>query len=115
MRKAETQGAARFDGVALNVARTALPGNLFQADEGGDGTQVGSWRRRRGMLRSNLPTLTGTPGTLIGFQTPGGEFVLAVAHGSTISGFSGVASQDFTPPAAAGFGQSGFGEEAFGE
>lgn len=44
----------RFSGMALDAARTALPPDQFQTDEGGDRRERGTWRTRRGMVKSNL-------------------------------------------------------------
>lgn len=98
-----------FNGVAQDVGAAALPANLFQEDQGGDRYFRGSWRRRKGMLRTDLDTYSSPVTSLIGFEMAGEDFAIIVVEGTNVHGNLNTAEQDFTIPD--GWGETGFGED----
>ena len=104
---------APFSGVAQDYAPAAVPEGLFQQDQGGDRYQKGTWRRRRGMRRTDIDTLSDAISTILGFATPEG-FHLIIVGGDTIVGTTGTGTQG-TASGAVGYGEIEFGEDEYGE
>lgn len=100
-----------FKGSAANIAPQLLPDGLYQIDAGGDRFRPGSWRRRRGMLHTNLTQHTSAVTTILGFELPGEDFALALVEGTNLHGFNNVGEQDY----GIGVTGEGFGESPFGE
>lgn len=105
----EKESIAEFNGVAQDVGAAALPSKLFQEDQGGDRYFRGSWRRRKGMLRSDMATFAGPVTSVIGFEMAGGDFAIIVVAGTNVYGFLNTDEQDFTIPS--GWGETGLGED----
>jgi hypothetical protein len=82
-----------FLGVATDFAPSRLPLGLFQQDQGGDRFKIGSWKRRRGMRRSDVATRSSAIVTLIGFEVSGGDFALLEVEGVNVQGATNVAQQ----------------------
>lgn len=85
-----------FNGVAKDTAPHKIPPGLFMEDQGGDRYFRGVWRKRRGMLRSDLARITtAVPLTILGFETPGEDFAMIIAGGAYVYGFTNVGEQSF--------------------
>lgn len=90
-----------FRGLASDTAPHAIPDGYYQTDNGGDRYFRGVWRKRRGMLRTNLEKFSSTPVTVLGFRAPGTDFAsgsdyaLLVAAGTHIYGTTTVGEQSF--------------------
>lgn len=109
-------GSSEFGGVAKDVVPTALPPGLYQEDHGGDRFLRGSWRRRRGMLRSSLAQADDAVVAILGFELPGGDYALLWVEGTNVHGDLNVTDQDLeVSDAEGGFGETEFGEGGFGE
>ena len=76
-----------FQGVVKDIAPAKLPPHFFQEDLGGDRTKRGSWKRRRGLIRTNVPTVASAITCITGFHMP-------FSHGYIIA--EGVYSQGTT-------------------
>lgn len=84
-------------------------------DRGGDRTQRGAWKRRRGGRRTEIAAFASPVVGMIGFEGAN-EFHLIVVAGTTIGGFDDVDEQDWTPADTnPGWGEQPFGDEGFGE
>lgn len=84
-----------FKGVQRDCAPHAVDPGFFQEDQGGDRFFRGVWRRRRGMLRSDLAKFSAVPRTVISFETPGEDFAMVIVEGVNIQGFTNVGDQSF--------------------
>jgi hypothetical protein len=90
-----------FFGVANDTAPLALPPGYYQTDNGGDRLYRGVWRKRRGLLRTNLDKITSTPVAVLGFRAPGtdfstgSDFAMLIAAGTHIYGAHTVGEQTF--------------------
>lgn len=82
----EREQESSFKGEALDRAPTKLPPGVFRLDKGGDRTRPGSWRRRRGIVRTNLAKVDDAIRTLIGFEMPGGDYALVRGEGNSLWG-----------------------------
>lgn len=98
----------------LDVGRTNLSSNEFQTDEGSDRYKRGSWRRRRGMVHSDLPAFSNPVTAIIGIDLPGVDYALLTVDGQNIQGNQNTAAQTRTSDDPAGFGEAGFGVGGFG-
>lgn len=86
---------AEFNGVMKDTAPHKIPPGFFLEDQGGDRYFRGVWRRRRGMLHSNLSALSGVPQTILSFETPGEDFAMLIVSGADVHGFTNVTEQTF--------------------
>jgi len=108
----------KFEGTVLDAHPARLADGMFQADEGGDRFQRGSWQTRRGMLHTTVPKQVSPVQTLIGFNVPGQGEALTVLVGTQTgsaaasSGFQNVTTQG--TGSSVGFGAQGFGVGGFG-
>lgn len=112
--KAQQQGPRSFKGVMLDVSRTNLSSNEFQEDQGSDRFKRGSWRRRRGMLHSDLAAFASPVTAIIGLDLPGVDYAWVLVEGQNIQGNANPAVQTRSSDDPAGFGQGGFGAGGFG-
>lgn len=99
-----------FGGTNEQIAAPKLPDSLYQIDEGGDRYRTGSWRRRRGMLRSGIATFSSAVRFMIGFNLQGGGTALLIVEGANAHGEAGIAAQELEEVSGDGFGEGGFGE-----
>jgi hypothetical protein len=104
----EKEEIHEFGGEARDVSPQVLPPNLFQVDHGGDRYFRGSWRRRRGMLHTDMAKFTGAVTSILGFEMAGEDFAVLIVEGSNVQGVLNVVDQDYTIPS--GFGETNFGE-----
>lgn len=107
-----------FQGVARDVHPAKLPPALWQADEGGDLFERGTWRVRRGRQRLPLSPMAAPIETLFSFQTPAGSLALIVidANGN-FRGYPELTSDGGEVEPAVdleGYGIAGEGEGGFG-
>lgn len=105
---------AEFNGVALDAHPAKLGDGLFQVDEGGDRSDRGVWRVRRGYRHTTIPKQSAAITSIIGFELPGSGFGVVVVAGTSAFGFTGVAQQGDTVVSGTGFGEGGFGDGGFG-
>lgn len=98
-----------FGGVAKDVFPVSMPPGLFQDDEGGDRYFRGSWRRRLGMLHTDLSKKDAAVTSLLGFEMAGEDFALLLVEGSNVHGDLNIEDQDYD--VLEGFGETPFGEE----
>lgn len=100
-----------FKGIALDTHRARLGEGLFQADENGDRSIRGSWRRRRGRRHTTAPKQAAAVRTLIGFELPGTEFGLVLVAGATAVGVSNVTTRTVYVD---GYGVDDYGDLGYG-
>lgn len=85
-----------FKGVQNNTAAHKIQRGFYQTDQGGDRSFQGVWRRRRGLLRSDLARITtAAPDSLLGFEETGEDFCMLISGGAYIYGFTNVGEQTF--------------------
>lgn len=84
-----------FNGVQRDCAPHAVQKGFYQEDQGGDRFFRGVWRRRRGMLRTDLAKFSGVPRTVITFEIPGGGIAMVICEGVNVHGFTSVGEQAF--------------------
>lgn len=114
MRREGPSGSRSFKGTVLDVARPNLRANEFQEDKGSDRFKKGSWRRRRGMLHSDISAFGSAVTAIIGLDLPGSDFAWVVVEGTNINGNANVGIQTRDTSDPGGFGEGGFGEGGFG-
>ena len=68
--KSPDEGITDFQGIAKDIAPAKLPPQFFQEDLGGDRTRRGSWKRRRGLIRTNVPVVASPITCITGFHMP---------------------------------------------
>lgn len=101
-----------FGGIAKDVFPVSMPSAFYQEDQGGDRFFRGSWRRRLGMLHTDLAQYASPVTSLIGFEMAGEDFALMVVEGENVHGELNVTNQDYTvPDPVEGWGETEFGEE----
>lgn len=90
-----------FNGLAADTAPHAVPEGYFQIDAGGDRYFRGVWRKRRGMVRTNLAKFSSTPVAVLSFKADGTDFAsgsdyaMMFAAGTHIYGTTTVGEQSF--------------------
>lgn len=107
-----------FGGVARDVHPAKLPPQLFQADEGSDLSERGTWKVRRGRSRVPILPMAGSIETICAFETPAGSIALVLID--NLGNFRGYAQlvADGTPPSETdleGVGVGGVGEGGVGD
>jgi hypothetical protein len=105
--------ANEFGGVATDVFPVSMPPGLYQEDQGGDRYFRGSWRRRLGMIRTNLDKYDAAVTSILGFEMAGDDFAVITVEGTNVHGNLNVTEQDYTVAASAS--GEGLGETEFGE
>jgi hypothetical protein len=105
----KTDGSFDFKGEARDIPPQILPDGVYQEDSGGDRFLRGAWRRRRGMLHTDVAKTTNPIVSILGFELPGEDFALAYAEGENLHGNLNVIEQTY------GGGGSGWGDTEFGE
>ena len=109
MNKDKEDVTNEFGGVARDVFPVSMPPGLYQVDEGGDRYFRGSWRRRRGMLHTDLAKYDSAVTSLLGFEMAGEDFAILVVEGTNVHGELNVTDQDYG--VLEGFGETNFGED----
>lgn len=106
-----------FGGVARDAHPAKLPPHLFQADEGSDLFERGTWKVRRGRSRLPIAAMAGQIETIVAFQTVAGSIALVLIDSlGVFRGYAQLAA-DGLPPAEVdleGYGVGGEGEGGFG-
>jgi hypothetical protein len=98
------RGEDQFQGVMTDVDKSKLPPGYFQVDEGGDRYNRGSWRRRRGMVHTDIAKVAAPVTFILGFEMPGTDFALMFVEGTNVRGETNTAQQTYTSPGAGGYG-----------
>ena len=101
-----------FGGIARDVFPVSMPPGLYQVDQGGDRYFRGSWRRRRGMIHTDMAKFDAAVTSLLGFEMAGEDFAIITVEGTNVHGNLNVTEQAY-PAATSSSG--GFGETEFGE
>ncbi len=109
------EGVNDFRGIAKDIAKTKLPQGFFQEDQGGSRFKRGSWKRRKGMRRTDVPAHSQAITSLLGFEMPGTDFALVLVTGTEIHGYTNVAQQGDASSSSGSFGDGSFGELGFGD
>lgn len=105
-------GSFDFKGEMRDTSPQILPPGLYQIDSGGDRFMRGTWRRRRGMLHSDVAKMVSPVTTILGFELPGEDFAFALCEGTNIQGFANTTEQTY---GTSGSGGEGWGDTEFGE
>lgn len=109
MSKDRTDTTNEFGGVAKDVFPVSMPPGLYQEDQGGDRYFRGSWRRRLGMLHTDLSQFASPVTSILGFEMAGEDFAVMIVEGTNVHGDLNVTDQDYT--VLEGFGETNFGED----
>jgi hypothetical protein len=101
-----------FKGVKLDASRVKLPPGYFQIDSGGDRFEQGTWKRRRGMRRTDIAQQAAPVTSIIGFELAGEGFGLMLAQGANLEGFVDVVQLEDL--GVEGYGAGGYGVDEYG-
>lgn len=101
-----------FKGTKLDASRVKLPPGYFQIDSGGDRFEQGTWKRRRGMRRTDIEQQSSPVTSIIGFELAGEGFGLMLAEGANLQGFTNVAQ--LVDLGVDGYGAEGYGSDPYG-
>jgi len=115
VRRSRPEEIRSFRGLRKDVSRIHMPAGFCQEDMGSNRYKQGSWKRRRGMLHSNVAKQSSAITAIIGMDLPGSDYALLMVEGTNAQGFANVVIQPNTvAPITDGYGVLGYGEGGYG-